>query len=84
MNIPLTPVESSQIHAVGYDGPSQTLAIQFLSFNGASKKPGSIYHYQNVPDEIHKGLISAESIGKYFSENIKPRADKYPYQKQSV
>ena len=44
--IPMTEVESSQIHAIGHDGNS-TLAIQFKSRGG----PGSIYHYANFSAE---------------------------------
>lgn len=82
MIIPLTPVDSSQIHAVGYDGPSQTLAIQFKGGASSRSPIGSLYHYQNVPTDVHSGLVSAESIGSYFGKNIKPFTDKYPFQKQ--
>lgn len=41
--ITLNPVESSQIHAIGHDPATNTLAIQFKSKGGA----GSVYHYQN-------------------------------------
>lgn len=71
----LQPVTSSQIHAVGYDPASQTLAIQFKSKNG----PGSVYHYADVPPEQHAALVGAESIGKHFGQNIKGR---YQHTKQ--
>lgn len=76
MNIPLTPVKSSQIKAVGYDGPSSTLALQF--------KAGAIYHYKNVPNQVHQDLVKAESIGQYFTVHIKSQPALYPYQKQTV
>lgn len=67
MNIDLTPVKSSQIFAVGYDAPSETLALQFLR-NG---QPGGVYHYTPVPDGMYHALLAAESIGKFFGANIK-------------
>lgn len=60
-------VKSSQIHAIGYDGPSQTLAIQFHS--GVAN--GVHYEYNPVPRATYDGLIGAGSIGKYFGEHIK-------------
>lgn len=65
--IPLTPVNSSQLAAVGYDPAGRTLAIQFKGKGGA----GSTYHYAEVPAEVHAGLMSAESCGKFFGASIK-------------
>lgn len=75
--IPLIPVESSQLEAVGHDGESNTLAIQFKSKTG----PGSTYHYSNVPPKVFEGLLGAESAGKFFGEHIKPHKEKYPFVK---
>jgi hypothetical protein len=72
-NIPLTPVQSSQIHAIGHDPASNTLAIQFKS----GKAP--VYHYANVGAELFEQFRGAESVGSFFYKNIKPHADKYPY-----
>lgn len=46
--IAMTTVESSQIHAIGHDPQTNTLAIQFKSKSGA----GSVYHYQNFTPEL--------------------------------
>ncbi len=71
--ITLTPVESSQVKAIGYDPKTKTLACQFA--HGL----GSIYHYPNVEPETHAAFIGAESIGKFFGKHIKPLAfKKYP------
>lgn len=78
MSIPLTPVTSSQISAIGYDESSNTLAIQFKR-NG---QPDSIYHYANFTREDFIRFASAPSIGSYFYANIKNNAAKYPYVKQ--
>ncbi|WP_235428357.1 MULTISPECIES: KTSC domain-containing protein [Xenorhabdus] len=39
---------------------------------------GGIYQYDGVPDNVHQGLISASSKGKYFHQYIK---NVYPYRK---
>jgi hypothetical protein len=62
-NIPLTPCQSSNIAAHGYDPASKTLALQF--------KGGGVYHYHDVPAEVAAGLSNAESIGKYVSQSIR-------------
>ena len=76
-DITLTPVESSQIHAIGYDAQLRILAVQFKAKAG----PGSIYHYDNVPPEIHQEMLAAKSIGRYFGTNIKAHRDDYPHTK---
>jgi hypothetical protein len=76
MNITLTPVESSQIAAVGYDAATRTLAIQFKKKSG----PSSLYHYDNVPADVHQAFVAAESKGRFFGANIKGNAD-FAYRK---
>lgn len=73
MTIQLQPVKSSQIAAVGYDAPSQTLAIQF--------KSGGTYYYANVPAALYKQLVTAPSIGSFFYRQIKPKPTTYPFTK---
>jgi hypothetical protein len=57
------PVESSNIESVGYDKATKVLEVKF--------KSGSVYQYTNVPPEKHKALVEADSVGGYFSANIK-------------
>ncbi len=57
------PVTSSNLASVGYDDAGQTLEIEFLN--------GSIYQYFGVPSAVHSALLGAESVGSYFSRNIK-------------
>ena len=73
--IALTPVESSQLEAIGYDADSQTLAIRF---HGKGGKPGGLYHYANFSETDQAALRDAESKGSHFIRNIKPHADRYP------
>lgn len=57
------PVVSSVLSEVGYDASCRTLEILFQS--------GAIYLYYFVPEEVHRGLMSAASLGTYFNKEIK-------------
>lgn len=56
-------VSSSNLSAVGYDAPTQTLRVAFNN--------GSLYGYFGVPTSIHAGLMKAGSHGSYFDTYIK-------------
>lgn len=56
-------VESSNIAKVGYDQTKKVLSIQFES--------GKTYNYVGVPENVVLDLLFAESIGKYFNQEIK-------------
>ena len=58
-----TPVSSSNVRSVGHDEKTNTLAIEF--------KDGSVYHYHDVPKDVHEGLISAKSVGGFVHSQIK-------------
>lgn len=58
-----TPVTSSNIASIGYDENTSTLEIEFLD--------NSIYQYFDVPQQIYKGLMQADSHGKFLAQNIK-------------
>lgn len=62
------PVTSSNLRSIGYEISTKTLEIEFHS--------GGIYQYYDVPPEIHQGIMSASSHGKYFHQHIK---DVYQY-----
>jgi len=66
----LTTVESSMVHAVGYDMEEGELEVVFNS--------GGIYRYENVDKEEYEGLIDADSKGRYMRAYI---IDMYPYYK---
>lgn len=71
--IAMTPVESNQVAAVGYDAARKTLAVTF------TRGLGSIYHYPNVEPQVHTDFMAAESKGKFFDERIKSLPfDKFP------
>lgn len=75
--IALQSVTSSQIHAIGHDPETNTMAIQFKSKSGA----GSTYHYANVTPEHFSDFQNSKSIGSHFIKHFKPAADKFPHVK---
>lgn len=81
-NITLTPVESSQIAAIGHHPETNTLAIQFSPRRDGT--PGSVYHYENFTAEDFAAFKGADSIGSHFGKHIKPNATKHPYTKESA
>lgn len=65
MAIDLKACESSNLAAHGYDPETRTLAVKF--------KNGGVWHYANVPPEVHAGLCAAASKGGYFAKAIRPK-----------
>ncbi|AVT58529.1 KTSC domain-containing protein [Pectobacterium versatile] len=78
MTINMTPVKSSQIHSIGHDPVTGTLAIRF---NGRDNAPGNLYHYSNVSADDFAAFSGADSVGSHFYRNIKPHTDRFPYQR---
>jgi len=76
--ITMTPVESSQIHSIGHDAETNTLAVRFKNSKGV---PSSLYHYDNFTAEDFAAFSGAESVGSHFYKHIKPAAEKYPFRK---
>jgi hypothetical protein len=60
----LTPVQSSNIAAVGYDAIQNILHIQF-------KGNDTVYQHHGVPAEAHALMMSVDSIGSFYARNIK-------------
>lgn len=58
----LTIVESSMIHAVGYDSKTRILEVVFNS--------GRTYCYEGVPPKVYKELLAADSKGSYMRSEI--------------
>ncbi|AJY39481.1 KTSC domain-containing protein [Burkholderia humptydooensis] len=70
------PIESSQIHSIGYDAESETLAIRF---KGRAGEPTSLYHYSNFTQANFDALKAADSLGSHFYKHIKPFPERFPY-----
>lgn len=60
--------QSSAIKNVMYNAHTRSLKVQFIG--------GQLYEYQNVPVEVYDAFCHAESLGKFFNENIKTKFDK--------
>ncbi|MDY0909742.1 KTSC domain-containing protein [Microbacterium sp. CFBP9034] len=56
-------VDSRAVSSVGYDSDMAVLELVFTS--------GEVYRYYAVPPSVHRGLLEAESIGRYFGEHIR-------------
>lgn len=69
--IALTPIESSKIHAIGYDAARQTCAVQFKNKSG----PSAVYEYPNFSPEKFERFRNAESPGRFFNQEIQGDAN---------
>jgi hypothetical protein len=58
----LTPVNSSAIRAVGYDG--HTLGVLFVTSD-------TIYYHHGVPYSVYVGLMHASSMGAYYNRHVR-------------
>ena len=75
--IAMDEVESSQIHSIGYDAASETLAIRFKDRKTGG--PQALYHYSNFTPENWEAFRTAESFGSHFGKYIKPNKERFPY-----
>ncbi len=64
-----TPVRSSALRSVGYE--QRVLEVEFTN--------GAVYQYFDVPPEVYRGLMAAESHGRYFDQHVRDKS--YRYQK---
>ncbi|MGK7886225.1 MAG: KTSC domain-containing protein [Crocosphaera sp.] len=60
----------SHIQAVGYDGHTKILKVNY--------KSGSIYTYFQVPDQIFQTMLKTHNLGTYINSNIRGN---YHYQR---
>lgn len=76
--IAMDEISSSQIHSIGHDAETQTLAVRFKAKGGGL---GSLYHYSGVSQEEFDAFKTAPSIGSHFYRVFKPDPKRYPYQR---
>jgi hypothetical protein len=69
----LTPINSQNVSAAGYDAKTKELEVEFGQL-------GQRYRYQSVPAEVYAALTASERPGQYFAKFIK---GVYPYTKES-
>jgi len=65
-----SPVKSSHIRSVGYDEATRTLQVEFNN--------GKVFNYADVPLAVHREMIYAESVGRYFHAAVKSRYEAEP------
>ena len=56
-------VDSSAVVSVGYDKKRRILEVEV--------EGGAVYQYLDVPAREYFALVSAESVGRYYNEQIK-------------
>jgi hypothetical protein len=56
-------VRSSFIVAAGYDPDTQIMEVEMTS--------GRSYTHPNVPPEVYENLLTADSPGRFYNDNIK-------------
>jgi hypothetical protein len=59
----MTPVDSSNIAAIGYEPATETMCVQF--------KNGAAYIYLDVKPEVYQEFLDSESKGKFLAQTIK-------------
>ena len=69
--IPMYKVTSSNISAIGYNSNRQVLRVMFGN--------NTSYLYFEVEPAIWELLIRSQSKGKFLTEHITKRRDKYKY-----
>lgn len=62
-HIPLNPVTSSQVEAVGYDAATKTLAVKFI-------RTPATYNYHGVEPEKFAELQAAKSVGSFVHQHF--------------
>ena len=58
----LIKVDSSMVHAVGYDKDTKDLEVVFNT--------GKIWVYKDVPPDVYKKLLNSNSVGSFMLNNI--------------
>ena len=61
----MVPVVSSNIKEIGYEDKFEVLKVTFNT--------GKTYDYHGVPSLTFKAFKEAESKGKFFHKNIRPK-----------
>ena len=57
------PVKSSNIKSIGHDPDTGIMHVEFSS--------GDIYEYAGITAQEHRMLLTANSVGTHFHQNIR-------------
>jgi hypothetical protein len=70
---------SSNVHSIGYDPTSKTLAVRFVAKDRQS--PGDLYHYFDVEPHHHAEMMKDDvSVGSYLHANVIKAGKKFQKQ----
>ncbi|PMB52010.1 KTSC domain-containing protein [Fischerella thermalis CCMEE 5201] len=69
-SIAMLPMNSSMANAIGYDSNTNILQIEFHN--------GAVYQYSDIDQDTWQDLHQADSVGKFFNENVR---GKYQYER---
>ena len=53
-------LDSSALASTGYDQTARILDVEFVS-------SGSVYRYYEIPGDVFRSLVSADSVGRYYN-----------------
>lgn len=67
LEIARTPVESSNIAAVGFDELARIIVVEF----DVPTAENSVYAYLDCDKALYEDFLSAESKGKFFHQRIR-------------
>lgn len=70
-------VDSSNIHAIGYDSENKILEIIF-------KPKMTNYIYEKIEPEIYDAFLKADSKGKFFTANIRGKFETKKVERRDV
>ena len=62
-NVDWLPLESQLLTAVAYAAETRVLYLRFRS--------GDVYRYFDLPPELHRAFLGAESKGRFFLSKIR-------------
>jgi hypothetical protein len=60
----MPPVDSSFVKSVQYDVFARELTVRLF---------GGLYVYEDVPEEIYRAFLAAESKGAFYNSQIRDR-----------
>lgn len=81
-------LDSSQLKDIQLNTETHIMTVKFQDrvLKSGIRRPGAVYNYENVPEEIYNTIINAKenplyeySHGKCFHQLIKLHEDLYPY-----
>ena len=64
-------VKSITIEKIGHVGTPLTVKFKDTKKKDGTIRPGPTWSYQDVPPEVHRDLMAADSIGAHFASHVK-------------